>query len=356
VNFTADVSGGAAPFNYAWNFGDGQAGAGQNPSHTFTLPDVYQTQLVVTDNTGQRDTAFVQIIVNDTAGQSFCADPLFGNAGNYTPKTASRWEVALEGGDKRYFLNTSSYSADGDKLGEYVILSGRPFGDFTIKFDAKSGDDIGSNSMADFAFIFGFQDQNNYYYVIANATSAYNEVFRVQNGTRLSLGRASAVLIPDNQYHAYEIERKIGSHIKVRMDNNEVLSIADDPSFKTGSVGFGSYNDAAYFDNITGTGSTLLAGPTGHALSRALPRIRFPMPYSTGLPIWLHLPDEARSIRLVLFNSSGQRIHTILERRQMAAGVYPLYFPGTRSVGSGIYIIRLTSQGHQTHRKIVIIR
>lgn len=53
VAFTALVSGGAAPYAYVWNFGDGTANStAQNPAHTFTAPGLYTVSLVVVDNRG----------------------------------------------------------------------------------------------------------------------------------------------------------------------------------------------------------------------------------------------------------------------------------------------------------------
>jgi PKD repeat protein len=56
VNFNASAStanNGATIVTYAWDFGDGTAGTGVAPSHTFTAAGTYVVSLTVTDNQGR---------------------------------------------------------------------------------------------------------------------------------------------------------------------------------------------------------------------------------------------------------------------------------------------------------------
>src|SRR5882672_3274693 len=60
-------------------------------------------------------------------------DPYLGYAANWQPLNASRWSVADDGGDLRYGITTTSYSArSGSRLGEYNLVKGRTYGDFTF--------------------------------------------------------------------------------------------------------------------------------------------------------------------------------------------------------------------------------
>ena len=102
ASFTSDVSSGTAPLvvnfdgsassdvdgsvaSYAWNFGNGQNGAGATPAAvTYTLPGTYTATLTVTDNRGARGTVTKTITVNRPPNQSptaaVAAAPATGSA------------------------------------------------------------------------------------------------------------------------------------------------------------------------------------------------------------------------------------------------------------------------------------
>ncbi len=58
-------SGGGSIISYAWDFGDGNSSAAQNPSHSFTLEGTYDVSLTVTDNDGATDTDVQSVTVDD---------------------------------------------------------------------------------------------------------------------------------------------------------------------------------------------------------------------------------------------------------------------------------------------------
>ncbi len=61
VNFTADTSGGASPYTYSWDFGDGSSSSDQNPSHSYTLSGNFTVILTVTDSLANEASASVNI-------------------------------------------------------------------------------------------------------------------------------------------------------------------------------------------------------------------------------------------------------------------------------------------------------
>jgi len=57
----ATVSGGTAPYTYAWDFGDGGTSNFQNPSHTFTTTGVFGCQVSVKDKDGRSASGTVNV-------------------------------------------------------------------------------------------------------------------------------------------------------------------------------------------------------------------------------------------------------------------------------------------------------
>ena len=49
VAFAANVTNGAAPFTYAWTFGDGNTGTGQATTHTYITAGTFTWTVTVTD-------------------------------------------------------------------------------------------------------------------------------------------------------------------------------------------------------------------------------------------------------------------------------------------------------------------
>jgi len=77
-----------------------------------------------------------------------------GNADGWEPYNDNgntvRWSVVEDEGDMAYYLNTTKFdNLSGNRLGE----------SFTAQ--AKLGDDVTVNSLADYAVVFGFEDSEN---------------------------------------------------------------------------------------------------------------------------------------------------------------------------------------------------
>lgn len=68
VSFTSTVNGGASPYTYSWDFGDGSAAATTaNPSHTYSISGTFTASVVVTDSSGASAKSSVTITVSGAA-------------------------------------------------------------------------------------------------------------------------------------------------------------------------------------------------------------------------------------------------------------------------------------------------
>lgn len=68
VNFSGNASGGKTPYSYSWDFGDGNASAQQNPTHTYAQVNSYAAKLTVTNSDNKQSTASSTIIVQASSG------------------------------------------------------------------------------------------------------------------------------------------------------------------------------------------------------------------------------------------------------------------------------------------------
>jgi len=75
VQFSGSASGDAPPFTYNWDFGDGNSGSGQKPTHIYSSAGTYYVILTVTDSNSNSDTDPATATIVD------CGDDPIANAG-----------------------------------------------------------------------------------------------------------------------------------------------------------------------------------------------------------------------------------------------------------------------------------
>ncbi|NQT25206.1 hypothetical protein HQ585_07620 [candidate division KSB1 bacterium] len=116
-----------------------------------------------------------------------------------------------------------------------------------FEFKVKSLEDLEVNEAADFAAIFGFIDEDNYYYVMFNTMHMQTAVYRVTPTERQLVQKRYGSWITDNEYHTVQLTCD-SSNVWVYLDSTAVFYC---DSLETGGkVGFGSFNDAAMFDDV----------------------------------------------------------------------------------------------------------
>lgn len=82
IDFSGSASGGTSPYEYSWDFGDGEAADERNPSHTFTEEGEYEVLLLVTDSND--DYGFDTVVVTISASGSSGDGDSTGSGSNLT--------------------------------------------------------------------------------------------------------------------------------------------------------------------------------------------------------------------------------------------------------------------------------
>src|SRR5262249_13120194 len=81
--FAGSVSGGAAPYTYFWNFGDGSTATGTlTPTHTYTESGTFTVLLAVTDAEGILISSTATVTVPSVAPTVTISGPSVGNVGS----------------------------------------------------------------------------------------------------------------------------------------------------------------------------------------------------------------------------------------------------------------------------------
>ena len=85
----------------------------------------------------------------------------------------------------------------------------------------------------------------------------------------------------------------------------------------------------------------------------------YPNPFSGTTTVEYHLPEES-SVRIEIFNITGQRIKLLIDNGQMQAGTWNSIWDGTdesdQAVAAGVYIIRFQADGYTETSKVVLIK
>jgi len=65
IEFKGNASGGTQPYNYTWNFGDGDNSYGQNLTHNYSTNGTYKVNLTVVDNESRVDWYLTSAIIGE---------------------------------------------------------------------------------------------------------------------------------------------------------------------------------------------------------------------------------------------------------------------------------------------------
>ncbi|MBL4703416.1 MAG: T9SS type A sorting domain-containing protein [Flavobacteriales bacterium] len=182
--------------------------------------------------------------LNLPADPLFTLDVLLGDRANYWERDPSRWRIK-DGSYQIHFSELPPLS--GGRLGEYTLLDTIFLTDVAITTNAKSLERLNINTAADLALIVNYQDDENYYFMDISANASQSGIYKTENGLATLLSPIAA-LISDTTIHQYSLQR-VGDSLKAYFDC-QISNTVFDTTFMIGKVGFGSFDDAALFDDI----------------------------------------------------------------------------------------------------------
>jgi hypothetical protein len=135
-----------------------------------------------------------------------------------------------------------------------ALIKDKSFGDFVLECDLiQTGKEYGHRDMI---LAFGFQSPTNFYYAhIATAADPHaHNVFIVDGAPRENFAKeiTKGVNWGLNIWHHARLERTVkDGMIKVYFDDmTKPIMVAQNDKFKTGAIGFGSFDDTGRVDNI----------------------------------------------------------------------------------------------------------
>jgi hypothetical protein len=204
-----------------------------------------------------------------------------------------------------------------------------------------------------------FRDQGFLYFPRRDWNAVYP---RFSSDFRPSLG--------DGQVWDFEVSNPRESKAKIRFDGIEripgeyqvlLVNMMDSAPVdlrRTNEYSYLTVSPTMQFKMIVGTEDFI-----HKEISLLMPKTfelvqNFPNPFNNSTSISVHLPEEA-DIRLIIYNSIGQRVRVLAEGRY-AAGVHTFVWNGTddagQEVATGIYFYRFNKGAEliQTRKMLLI--
>ncbi len=325
--------------SYAWTFGDGGTASIANPQRTYNAAGAYNARLIVTDNQGANDTAFVAINVSPAGGQSTlrvnCGGPQY-TAGNGKVFRADQMYAPGSWG----FADTSS----NDVYNTIAAISGTPDPalyqaqrmkvDLTYRFDLPNGT---YDVILHFAEVQDNEAGRRVMDVLAESNLVLDDfdIWVVAGGKNIAITRViSGVSVNDGQLTLNLIR--------------SVSTVKRRPAIAAIEVGpAGTLAKPATAEPLAEkTAATAI--PEGYALEQ-----NYPNPFNPSTSISFVLP-EAGEVRLMIYNSVGQPVRKPLVR---------YYNAGRNTIrinasnwASGVYFYEIQANGFRAMRKMILSR
>jgi len=345
---TSTAEGNQSIQKYLWDFGDGSNGEGEIVSHEYTETGIFTVQLTIIDNLNDSLRTTDLVRVSDPV---FSSGPYFGNVENYIFFQGDLWSTQVDEDNLRLHLSNDTRSSDISMPG-YTIIKDSLYSDFTLNITTRIDEDLSLSSLAGYTIIFGYEDENNYSYMLMKQTTS--RLVNVTNRQSIDIGRTTQIGIPDEQYHKVIINLS-DDQLTVTLDDSLFLTTTSSRLKKTGKVGFGSSKYAVFFDDVAVAGDAIPAS-TNHTSN--MPEHyklwqNYPNPFNLSTNIQFTLP-RAENVKIEIYNGLGQRLKTLVNQL-MQGGSHAVVFSGEDMV-SGLYIYRMQAGDFQDIKKMVLLK
>jgi hypothetical protein len=172
------------------------------------------------------------------------------------------WRITKKDGQSALELTAqSNYQPAVRSPLNIALIADQAFGDFVLEASLlQTSKEYGHRDMCLF---FGFQNPTNFYYVhIASAADEHaHNIFIVKNAPRTKIARSTTKGVDWGQdtWHQVRLERKVADgSIKVYFDDMTTpIMVAEDRTFDSGYIGFGSFDDTGMVRNIKVSGRSV---------------------------------------------------------------------------------------------------
>ncbi len=227
----------------------------------------------------------------------FSDDAVWGDRTNYTEYNSANWATYLYGENTVYAIMTSNinplhYSGDpwfdpdgaeteygagsGSALGEFTHVEGQNFTNFKVTMSVARPWFDEANGNWDAGIIWGYVDDLNFNYVnFGTSPSPTAAAFVEGEGLRGGSGGLNITInqsiskFQDTLFHVVTLE-KVGSKVILKYEGTPFLSVDDASIDDAGMIGFGSWNDGGYFDDITVEAITEFVGSTDVSVTTSI--------------------------------------------------------------------------------------
>ncbi|MBD3288511.1 T9SS type A sorting domain-containing protein [candidate division KSB1 bacterium] len=236
-------------------------------------------------------------------------------------------------------------------MGTYALVKDKIFTDFTLTCQARLVDS------REFEFVWNYQDDFNYNYVMFHKLPHNNELFVLVDSMRYTITPFTDFHeLDDNDYHRIRVQVK-NCHFSVSFDDSVVVE-GQDCTFSYGKVGMGSFGGWVYFDNFSVETdkeyiSNVNKDPDVPEPVRCELFGNYPNPFNPATTIVFSLQKD-QHIKLTIYNLRGQVVEVLVNESRHAGTHYITW--EAPHLPSGVYFYELRGRHFSQQKKLLIIR